>query len=117
METIKKNFFLLRLIICCISDETHHNSTLIFAERSQTHTVNNIVNLVEKCICRKENQYRKVITIASDNGKNMVKAMSDLVIMDIMIFVLTLQFYVQGIIIAHSRETELKLSIIRKIVS
>lgn len=58
-----------------------------------------------------------MITIASDNGKNMVKAMSDLVIMDIMIFVLILQFYVQGIITAHSRETELKLSIIIKIVS
>ena len=57
-----------------------------------------------------------MITIVSDNGKNTMKAMSDLVIMYIMIFVLTLQFYVQGIITAHSRVTEL-LSIISKIVS
>lgn len=57
-----------------------------------------------------------MITIASDNGKNTGKALSDLVIMYIMIFILTLQFYVQGIIVAHSGETEL-LSIISKIVS
>lgn len=57
-----------------------------------------------------------MITIASDNGKNTGKVLSDLVIMYIMIFILTLQFYVQGIIVAHSGETEL-LSIISKIVS
>lgn len=57
-----------------------------------------------------------MITIASDNGKNTGKALSDLVIMNIMIFIQILQFYVQGIIVAHSRETEL-LSIISKIVS
>lgn len=48
--------------------------------------MDNIVNLVEKYIRKKKNQERKVVTIDSDNGKNIMKAMSDLVIMHIMIF-------------------------------
>lgn len=48
--------------------------------------MNNIVNLVEKYIFKKKNQERKVVTIDSDNGKNIMKALSDLVIMYIMIF-------------------------------
>lgn len=58
-----------------------------------------------------------MITFASDNGKNTVKALSDLVIMYIRIFVLTLQSYVQGIIVTPTRETELLSTIIGKIVS
>ena len=57
-----------------------------------------------------------MITIDSDGGKNMMKALSDLIITYIMIFVLTLWFYVQGINTAHGRETEI-LSIIHEIAS
>ena len=39
---------------------------------------------------RKISKKKKMITIASDGGKNMMKALSDLVITYIMIFVLTL---------------------------
>lgn len=58
-----------------------------------------------------------MIKTASNNRKNTVKVLSDLVIMYIVMFILTLQFYVQGIIVAHSRETELLPTVISKIVS
>lgn len=84
-------------------------------EISGTHTVNNIVNLVEKYICKKKNQKRKVITIDSENGENKMKAMSDWFSnYKHYNFFLTLQSYIPGIITAHSKKPKL-FSLIRKI--
>lgn len=106
------------MVIDCINDETHHDSTLLlYWEISGTHAVNNIMNQVEKYICKKKICKEKRLQLPVTMGKNTVKSLRDLVIMYIRIFIFTLQFYVQGIIVAHSRETELLSTIISKMVS